>query len=59
VFTVRYGLVAYIQRIALSVYSAVRTDCLTQQIAFIAYSAVRADCLYTADCVYCLQRGTG
>ena len=40
-FTARYGLVAY-----------------TQQIAFSVYSAVRTDCLHTADCVWCLQRGT-
>jgi len=48
---VRYGLNAYIQQIAFSVYSAVGLIAYIQQIAFSVYSAVRTDCLYTAYCV--------
>jgi len=51
VFTAPYGLVAYIQQIAFSVYSAVVLIVYKQEFGFSVYSAVRTYCLYTADCI--------
>jgi hypothetical protein len=57
VFTARYGLIAYIKKIAFGLYITVVQS---------VYSTVRTDCLYKADYVWslnkcggkCLQHGT-
>jgi hypothetical protein len=70
VFTERYGLIAYIKRVIItlveSVYSAVRTDCYIKRVFITVvkgvYSAVRTDFLYKESFHNrggkCLQRGT-